>query len=268
MEIAKLVLEYIKVLAWPAFAAGLLWTLRGKIKEIADRLTRVETPAGSAEFAAAAANVLDDAEEVALSNRLAVGPSQLVQPVEAEGAGDSQISPATSANDPPPTADPNTSAERENGQLDPGGSRENGRERPLIYIDPQLLARMPEVLAASLLYSGGTRPASDPFSEAMDTTAVSPRAAVVEAWLTLESMCLDVLRERNIHVGERPNPLGIQLELKKLGLSTIALDVFKQLRTLRNRAVHSGEAVTKAAAEDFVHSCRAVAGELGRLPLP
>lgn len=63
MEIAKLVLEYVQVLAWPAVCLISLLVLRRPIVSILDRLRRAELPGGVA---------LDIAEKIAIAQSLAV----------------------------------------------------------------------------------------------------------------------------------------------------------------------------------------------------
>ncbi|MEU5451925.1 DUF4145 domain-containing protein [Streptomyces californicus] len=251
MDVAKLVLEYVKVLAWPAFAASLLWILRSKIKEVVDRLTRVETPAGSAEFAAAAAHVLDEVEETALSSGIA---SVVV--------GDAVVDagPQLPAADPEASEKPATKP-REDMWPTPerrGAALYYAFDHPidLAYLTPDARAAHP----TSLLQG--------PFGEAMATVTASPRAAVVEAWLVLESLCLEALAEYFNSEVRPANPASVMSSategLKRLGLPPSALNTFSQLRNLRNRAVHSGEAITRSAAEDFVRSCHIVARHLAR----
>ncbi|WP_405508812.1 hypothetical protein OG323_22625 [Streptomyces cyaneofuscatus] len=249
MEIAKLVLDFVKVLAWPAFAATLLWILRGKIKDIADRLTRVETPAGSAEFAAAAAHVLDEAQEVALAggSGIAVG-------------GDIRLSV-----EPSPVANQEEAADSERGQDDGDAAPESSTG--VLLPDDVVISKYLSALSADkrAAFLAGAVLAGGPFDEAMATVNASPRGAVVEAWLVLESRCRAVLNDHGLIVKERyPNPMSTERGLKELGLPDDTLKIFRQLRELRNRAVHSGEAIGRPAAEDFVRSCRTVARELER----
>ncbi|XXZ49898.1 hypothetical protein AAGT00_16505 [Streptomyces cavourensis] len=65
MEIAELVLKYVEALVWPLVTIGLIWGLRRHIGGAIGRMTRLETPAGSIEFAMGAREVRDEAEELA-----------------------------------------------------------------------------------------------------------------------------------------------------------------------------------------------------------
>ncbi|MFD3936155.1 hypothetical protein ACFWSF_04775 [Streptomyces sp. NPDC058611] len=64
MEIAELVLKYVQALVWPGVTVGCVWVLRHQLSQAIRRMSRVETPAGSIEFAAAARDALDEAEEL------------------------------------------------------------------------------------------------------------------------------------------------------------------------------------------------------------
>ncbi|MFD9504761.1 hypothetical protein [Streptomyces sp. NPDC060035] len=251
VEIAKLVLEYVKALAWPVFAAVLLWVMRAQLRHAIGRLTRVETPAGSAEFAAAAADVLDDAEELALST--ASGPNALSvvpRPAPSSDAAGSGVEPeADSGPDQEPRTDDQASEDR--------------RLRQTVL---EGLESMPYRLDAPGFESSvpGKR-----FRKAMHTASATPRAAVIDAWGALEMCFQEVMWARGIETEGQDAPFvgptrRRLMAIQALGLSDDAMDVYARLRQLRNRAVHDGEEVTVAAAEDFVRSCRTMAIELQR----
>ncbi|WP_328361434.1 hypothetical protein OG800_26500 [Streptomyces sp. NBC_00445] len=65
MEVAELVLKYVEALAWPLVTVGLVWSLRNHIQAAFTRMTRLETPAGSIEFASDARETRAEAEELA-----------------------------------------------------------------------------------------------------------------------------------------------------------------------------------------------------------
>ncbi|MEU1122176.1 hypothetical protein ABZ371_00950 [Streptomyces sp. NPDC005899] len=257
MEIAKLVLEYVKALAWPVFAAVLLWTVRVQLKGAVSRLTRVETPAGSAEFAAAAADVLDDAEELALST--AGGPEPVVVvPRPAASSSDVEGSRVE------PEADADTDdADTDDGAMPDDRVPEDRRLRQRVV---EVLESVPYLLDPPDFESSvsGKR-----FRKALHTAPVAPRAAVMRAWEALETCFQEVMWARGIETEGQDAPFVGPTERRRvaieaLGLSREALDVYVRLRKLRNRAVHTSEEVTVAAAEDFVRSCRAIAIELQR----
>ncbi|MET9914278.1 hypothetical protein ABZZ74_47560 [Streptomyces sp. NPDC006476] len=63
MEVAELVLKYVQAVVWPLVTVVLAWTLRNHIP--LRRMTRLETPAGSIEFATDAREIRSEAEELA-----------------------------------------------------------------------------------------------------------------------------------------------------------------------------------------------------------
>lgn len=86
MEIAKLVLEYIKVLVWPLVTIALVWALRSRIQEAMRRITRVDTVAGAIEFAEDAREVREQTEELADVRRV-LSPESPAEPGQTEGDG-------------------------------------------------------------------------------------------------------------------------------------------------------------------------------------
>ncbi len=60
-----MVLKYLRALAWPAVTFAAIWTLRAQLRAAVARMTRVETLAGSIEFAAEVRDVLNQAESAA-----------------------------------------------------------------------------------------------------------------------------------------------------------------------------------------------------------
>ncbi|MFE9340855.1 hypothetical protein ACFYMQ_29560, partial [Streptomyces sp. NPDC007063] len=64
MEIAELVLKYVKALAWPLTVGALAWCLRSYLRDAFARMTRLETPAGSIEFEVETRLLRERAEEL------------------------------------------------------------------------------------------------------------------------------------------------------------------------------------------------------------
>ncbi|MFF2009157.1 hypothetical protein ACFVWY_08800 [Streptomyces sp. NPDC058195] len=274
MEIAKLVLEYVKVLAWPLTALGLVWALRTQIKDAFGRLTRVETPAGTAEFAQDVRDVRDEAEELAHASTIdepktssAAVPAPASPPdaesgsgpgpeAEAEAEGTSRVLPADqNSGQPEHPHSPNALT-----QWLAEETRRNGPGALQLMLDYLTQARVNSTAAYRVSHD-------DPFHEAMVAAPASPVGAVITAWTTLEFLCLDLLRERGQQEPERVHTPADRLmqELRRLGLGEGVLDVFRQLRELRNQAVHKPKAVTTYAAQDFVRSCRNVAAAVRQL---
>lgn len=73
---------------------------------------------------------------------------------------------------------------------------------------------------------------------------ISPRAAILEAWLNVEANAVAALRARKIAPEEigKIVPLKIARMLQKTQtLGQDEMEIFHKLRSLRNRAVHLGE---------------------------
>lgn len=280
MKIAELVLKYVEALVWPLVTVALVWGLRAHVKDAFRRLTRLETPAGSMEFAEEARELLDEAERLTLPRPHRPSedrtpaypvPDPMPVPLPAPVPGSDEPSP------PPPFMTPGGPAGPAQPQPDPEPSM-----RRWVYADEndhapepppnpwagedgeenrsfRMRSRRPRRL------QGGVLP-RELFAEAMTMASASPVGAVITAWTTLEGLCVDILRQRRIPVARSGSGAhnGRQLTngLSALGISEGSEDVFFQLRLLRNTAVHQPDSVTPEAARDFVHSCRSVASEL------
>jgi hypothetical protein len=86
---------------------------------------------------------------------------------------------------------------------------------------------------------------------------LSPRAAILEAWLNVEAHAAMALRSRKVETDHEIRKLA-PLRLARLIESTNALNdeeltIFHKLRELRNRAVHLGDpALTAADAAEYI----------------
>ncbi|WP_329219228.1 hypothetical protein [Streptomyces microflavus] len=92
MEIAELVLKYVEVLVWPVATVALVWGLRFPIKRAIARLSRLETPAGTLEFAEEARDVREDAEEIPMAASTESDESAVALDPQPEGRPDSRES--------------------------------------------------------------------------------------------------------------------------------------------------------------------------------
>jgi hypothetical protein len=75
---------------------------------------------------------------------------------------------------------------------------------------------------------------------------ISPRSAILEAWLQVEAASADVIQSHTLSVqtklvGISPLRLGEQLNRLQL-INSKQLEIFQRLRELRNKAVHIGDA--------------------------
>ncbi|MFI0780626.1 hypothetical protein [Streptomyces sp. NPDC021212] len=229
MEIAELVLKYIETLVWPAVTVGLVWGLRGHIREAFTRMTRLETPAGAIEFETQAREVLSLAEEVVIADApvpFAQGvPTPRPQPwppypapagEPAPERAEEDLAPPAGEEAPPPQAPQGPAPQPAGAWSPPSYAQPAPTEAP--YWREQL-------------------------SEARTMADASPVGAVVTAWNALLSMMHD-------------------------GLPPDMVDVVNRLRTLRNQAVHQAHTVTPTAARSFIESCHHVALLVGTTRRP
>lgn len=111
--------------------------------------------------------------------------------------------------------------------------------------------------------SGSTREALKIKLEAISELA--PRAAILEAWLQVESAAADVLRAKGLDsLKSYPGPLQLREGLHKGGvLNRQQVRIFEQLRILRNEAVHVPDAqFTKDAVASYIDSAISMASHL------
>lgn len=73
---------------------------------------------------------------------------------------------------------------------------------------------------------------------------ISPRAAVLEAWLELEAVAMDASKRHNLSLTSREmrSPLELGQALEKAGIMDgRKLEIYHRLRNLRNAAAHATE---------------------------
>lgn len=84
---------------------------------------------------------------------------------------------------------------------------------------------------------------------------ISPRSAILEAWLLVESAAVDVIRKRGLSdVRSLPGPMRLRDNLKRADLlNPTLLGLFEDLRRLRNEAVHVSDAqFTPTAVANYI----------------
>jgi hypothetical protein len=85
----------------------------------------------------------------------------------------------------------------------------------------------------------------------------SPRSAIIEAWLLVESAAIDAARKSKVAtLRSAPGPMRLRDHLVKAGfLDEKQQAIFEQLRTLRNQAVHASDAeFSESAVSSYVDS--------------
>ncbi|MGJ7610111.1 MULTISPECIES: hypothetical protein [unclassified Variovorax] len=93
---------------------------------------------------------------------------------------------------------------------------------------------------------------------------ISPRAAIVEAWVRVETNAAEVVRQAGLHMPNAVGPLQLLNSLKQLDVLTAPqVNAFRHLRELRNMAVHAVDMdVTPEAVNQYIVSAVAMAGYL------
>ena len=94
---------------------------------------------------------------------------------------------------------------------------------------------------------------------------LSPRAAILEAWLQVEASAAEVVRNKTaLPVTSTPGPLRLRDGLIEAeALDSRQVEVFEGLRKLRNEAVHVPDAqFTKEAVSTYIITALAVASYL------
>ncbi len=94
---------------------------------------------------------------------------------------------------------------------------------------------------------------------------LSPRAAILEAWLHVEAAAAAVIQKQSpTSFRSNPGPMRIREGLRRAEVLTPPQEAaFEHLRRLRNEAVHAPEAeFTAAAVAGYIESALAMAGYL------
>ena len=94
---------------------------------------------------------------------------------------------------------------------------------------------------------------------------LSPRAAILEAWLLVEGAAADLIRKQSITtLSANPGPMRIREGLRRAEVLTPPQEAaFEHLRRLRNEAVHAPEAeFSSSAVASYIESALAMAGYL------
>ena len=99
----------------------------------------------------------------------------------------------------------------------------------------------------------------------ISVSELSPRSAILEAWLVVEAAAVDVAKKKGIsNFKSHPGPMRLRDYLVKGDLlNKDQQEIFEQLRFLRNEAVHVADAeFTKKAVDDYITSALQMAGYL------
>ncbi len=94
---------------------------------------------------------------------------------------------------------------------------------------------------------------------------LSPRAAILEAWLRVEAAAVSVIRKHgSISLNATPGPLRLREGLEVIGVLTPPqVAAYDSLRRLRNEAVHTPDAeFTPTAVANFIQAALSMAAYL------
>lgn len=242
MDVAELVLEYVRALAWPIVTAGLLIAFRKQIGGKIESLTRVTTPIGNADFDR-------DAKEVEeLADRAAARQEQDIRPTDggeggAVGQGSDDVGSASEEGD---------ATEGVGGPVAADSHRSRDEEFATPLRDRQLAALL---LAINAI---GTPP---DFDIARNIAVQSPSASIMLAYSDVEKVARAAMTISEV---ERPPSRrslpSIVESLAHSGLAAEFVQVARELTDLRNRVTHgSADEVSRASAFDFIAACERLA---------
>lgn len=249
MDKAELVLEYIKVLAWPAVIGGALIAFRVQIGAKIESLSRVSTPIGDADFDREA-KALEQQADAAAARQDAQRPPEPPEPgPDTElGGGPKQ---------PTPPSQPPATAEAPENPLSTEEPEAHQEPVPEPSAVEDAIALRAVVTAAELL---NNRP---DFETALEVSGTSPNAAVMLAYTELEKIA------RAAWTADRMEPAPPRLTVPQIvGDLGGTLDpefprIARNLSELRNRVTHGDTEVSTNGALDFIVACERLADVLG-----
>ena len=107
------------------------------------------------------------------------------------------------------------------------------------------------------------------YSDLLRLADVSPRAAILETWLRIESTLTDVAMRMDVSADTRRGPLSLMEALERHG--TIAPEVgsaLRRLRNLRNVAVHTQDLdISKDSVVDYIETANFILRSLKERPM-
>ncbi|WP_432477193.1 hypothetical protein [Nocardioides sp. GXQ0305] len=220
MEIAQLVLDYLKVLIWPVLVGAIVFGFREQIRERIEALKEAKTPIAQATFfEKQAQGVQAKAEHAALSS-----------------ASTGQEEPDAPAEEGPPSSDA------------------SGREAQ--KLEPRTVTAPREhwfAVAAGTVLEGAD------FSAAREIIPVDPDAAVMLAFREVEKVARAATVIGDMEPLSRPETLR-QLTRRMAGsLGSELVGVAEELSQLRNSVTHGQDTVTPNGAVSFVAACEELA---------
>ena len=249
MDTAELVLEYIKVLAWPVVVGGALLAFRSQIAAKLKDLSRVSTPIGDADFEA---KKLEEKADAAIARQDAQtpppepGPEPGPGPKTGPDGGTGEGTGGGGSKQTEPPREPEVESSPDRGR-DDAAQLTMDRARFIALTEAaQVLANPPD------------------FEVALDVASTSPNAAVMFAYTELEKVA------RAAWTVDRMEPAAARLNLPIMvrdlsdGLDPEFPAIARNLAELRNRVVHGGAEMSANGALDFIATCDRLAEVLSR----
>ncbi len=251
----ELVLKYVQALAWPVVVLLLVWLWRKQLGNAMARLSRVETPAGSVEFAHAVMEVRGEAEALE-AEALAI-----------EAADDRPVVRQGEPDDPAPQeAAPSPSEPLADLQPDPGPDLP---AEPHGHFYPARPQGDPGGLWAAAFNRHGAKPGAITVREAIGTietveqvlaglrgSSIDSPATLIEAGYVMLSHGAQVAEQSLFGrvASNQPRPFTSLHRLTKVSLPWETVRLSRSLSALRDRVAH-GQSPTLDAAYNYLDSC-------------
>jgi hypothetical protein len=267
MDVARLVLEYVKALAWPVVVVIAVTAFRRQIAAKIGDLKEASSLGSKVSFFDRKARALDEEAATAAQRQEVKNEEAAIDEADAdtgrpdatEGAP-SPESPTEPPTEPTPDAEPKTPT----GEATADAATLQAQRRKLEAIERRL-ERERTFRALSEAAADVFSPPD--FDQARETVATSPPAAVMLAYSYLEKVT------RAAYVVQQMAPPTNRLasnvprmieELTKTGLASEFVPLVSGLAELRHRLAHgvAGTTVTEAGAFDYVQACERISDAL------
>jgi hypothetical protein len=134
-------------------------------------------------------------------------------------------------------------------------------------------AKEEAVAAAASLPAGQRRDANQQerleYSDLLQLADLSPRAAILDAWLRLEFALTEAAKKADVPLTQRGGILGLIEELEKRGVIAPELrSPLRRLRNLRNVAVHTMDFdISKDSVIDYIDTANFIIRSLEVTPI-
>lgn len=275
MELARLILDYIKVIIWPTCVLAIVYGFRGALKELIHRVRSLSAPGVDAEFSERVIEAsIDTVAAIRESDPQLEDPGQpptgrsttadhepelLSEPETAPSRqsvpetpspelprGPAPVPPPTPTPAPPPAPAPPSPEAAHGPQPGPAPSAPQGHWKRS-SLPPGFRGYSGALLASAH--------GDDEWGGLLATASLSPASAVLGAYVQVE-LALRLLAESRGLAISKKRAVDRDL-LERLHLPENVIRAFNELRAVRNRVAHLREATPNSlAARSYVDSCR------------